>query len=431
MSLSPRISTTVLPFFTSCPRRCFAGVSIPDVGEGRRRRRRVLRVDRLPNNYDVTEFLSSHSAYKIERIDFSSNSVDLRFFQPVDAEERKGRWHKSQRYKDEQMSFVGPSRPVVDAGIIARIGALHASRRLVIPGEWTVQTLQDLFTPYGAVCFAGVKENRGVVEFLNITDAIEAYEALQQRGVVFRRDPDSVGTTPRTVHITSIQKHQVEDNVLATLRAVKRSTGLSLRYDADKETMDIEFFDKDEADTFLSHFEPILAEQQNFTATAVETPNLHPTMALALNLGAKRALRIGLRSKKASDANASLVQTVLSQFGEVMSVRYRASVPAPYSSLVVFFADVYAAMNALIALEKGGYLLAPLAGCEVNFAKWDDVDDPPEVHRTIISGPTVTIPVPSEELFVEVPQKRREYRYTLSSLSRERNAKPWQRSREQ
>ncbi len=53
--------------------------------KGRRRRRRVLRVDRLPNNYDVTEFLSTHSAYRIERIDFSPNSVDLRFFRPVDA----------------------------------------------------------------------------------------------------------------------------------------------------------------------------------------------------------------------------------------------------------------------------------------------------------------------------------------------------------
>ncbi|SJL00804.1 uncharacterized protein ARMOST_04118 [Armillaria ostoyae] len=432
MSLSPRISTTVLSFFTSCPRpsrRCFAaGASIPDTGEGRRRRRRVLRVDRLPNNYDVTEFLSTHSAYRIERTDFSPNSVDLRFFRPVDAEERKGRWHKTQRYKDEQMRFVGPSRPVVDAGIVARIGALHASRRLEIPGEWTVQTLQDLFTPYGAVCFAGVRENRGVVDFLNIADAIKAYEALQQHNVAFRRDPDRVGTTPRTVHITGIQRNQVEDHVLTTLRAVKRSTGLSLRHDADKETMDIEFFDKDEADTFLSHFQPILAEQKNLAATAVETPNLHPMTALALNLGAKRALWIGLRSKKANDADASLVRTVLSQFGKVMSVRYRASVPAPYSSLVVFFTDVYAAMNALIGLEKGGHLLAAFAGCEVNFAKWDGITDPPEVQRTIISGPTVTIPVPSEELFVEVLQKRREYRYTLSSLSRERNAKPWQRS---
>ncbi len=105
-------------------------------------------------------------------------------------------------------------------------------------------------------------------------------------------------------------------------------------------------------------------------------------------------------------------------------------------------------MNALIGLENGGHLLAAFAGCEVNFAKWDGIEDSPEVQRTIISGPTVTIPVPSEELLyvfstylscyyspcsrsVEVPKKRQEYRYTLASLSRERNAKPWQRSREQ
>ncbi len=259
MSLSPRISSTVLPFFTSCSRpsrRCFAaGASTPDTGEGRRRRRRVLRVDRLPNNYDVTEFLSTHSAYRIERIDFSPNSVDLRFFRPVDAEERKGRWHKNQRYKDEQMSFVGPSRPVVDVGIIARIGAWHASRRLIIPGEWTVQTLQDLFTPYGAVCYAGVRENRGVVEFLNIADAIKVIDPVVFVYLwflisTFRRTRlcNSItlcfaeirtvwGTTPRKVHITGIQRNQVEDHVLTTLRAVKRSTGLSLRHDADKETM--------------------------------------------------------------------------------------------------------------------------------------------------------------------------------------------------
>ncbi|KAK0497019.1 hypothetical protein EDD18DRAFT_1164987 [Armillaria luteobubalina] len=326
------------------------------------------------------------------------------------------------------MSFVGPSRPMVDAGIVARIGALHASRRLMVPGEWTVQTLQDLFTPYGDVCFAGVRENRGIVDFLNIVDAIKAYEALQKHNVAFRRDPETVGTTPRTVHITGIQRNQVEDHVLTTLRAVKRSTGLSLRHDADKETLDIEFLDKDEADTFLSQFQPILTEQKNFTATAVETPNLHPMMAFALSLGAKRALWIGLRNKKANDDNVSLIRTVLSQFGEVMSIRYRASVPVPYASLVVFFADVYAAMNALIGLEKGGNLLAPFAGSEVNFDKWDG-EDPPEVQRTVISG--LTIPVPSQELFVEVPPKRRDYRYTLSSLSRERNAKPWQRSREQ
>ncbi|KAK0484055.1 hypothetical protein IW261DRAFT_1561832 [Armillaria novae-zelandiae] len=410
MSLSPKISTTLLPFFTSCPRpsrRCFtAGAYIPDTGDGQRKRRRVLRVDHLPNNYDVAEFISSDDAHRIERIDFSPKSVDLRFFRPVDAEERKGRWHKTQRYKDEQMSFVGPSRPMVDAGIVARIGALHASRRLMVPGEWTVQKLQDFFTPYGAVCFAGVRENRGIVDFLNITDAIKAYEALQKHNVAFRRDPDTVGTTPRT-----------------------RSTGLSLRHDTDKETMDIEFFDKDEADTFLSHFQPILADQKNLTATAIETRNLHPMMAFALNLGAKRALWIGLLNKKASDDNVSLIRTVLSQFGEVMSVSYRASVPVPYASLVIFFADVYAAMNALICLEKGGQLLAPFAGSEVNFDKWAGVEDPPEVQRTIISG--LTLPVPSEELFVEVPQKRRGHRYTLSSLSRGRNAKPWQRSREQ
>ncbi|KAK0211109.1 hypothetical protein DFS33DRAFT_1379079 [Desarmillaria ectypa] len=431
VSLSPR---TVLPFFTSCPRpsrRHFvARVSSPETGDGGRRRRRVLRVDHLPNNYDVTEFLSNQGAYRIERIDFSPNSVDLRFFRPVDAEERKGRWHQMQRFKDEQMSFVGPSRPVVDAGIIARIGAWHASRRLEIPGEWTVQALQDLFTPYGAVCFTGIRENRGLVDFLNIADAIKAYEALQQHKVAFRRDPDPVGTTPRTVHITGIQRNQVEDHVLTTLRAVKRSTGLSLRHDANKETMDIEFFDKDEADTFLSHFQPI-AEQKNLTATAVETPNLHPMTMLALNLGARRALWIGLRNKKAKDAKAHLVQTLLSQFGEVMFVRHRASVPVPYSSLIVFFTDVYAAMNALIGLEKGGHTLAAFAGCEVNFAKWEGIKDPPEVQRMIISGTTVTIPVPSEELFVEVPQNRREYRYTLSSLLRERNTKPWQRRREQ
>ncbi|KAK0488147.1 hypothetical protein EDD18DRAFT_1191471, partial [Armillaria luteobubalina] len=281
---------------------------------------------------------------------------------------------------------------------------LHASRRLMVPGERTVQTLQDLFTPYGDVCFAGVRENRGI-------------------------RPGDCGTTPRTVHITGIQRNQVEDHVLSTLRSVKRSTGLSLCHGADKETMDIEILDKDEADTFLFQFQPILAEQKNLTATAVETANLNPMTAFALSLGAKRALWLGLQNKKASDDNVSLIRTVLSQFGEVMSIRYRASVPVPYASLVVFFADVYAAMNALIGLEKGGNLLAPFAGSEVKSAKWNGVEDPPEVQRAVISG--LTIPVPSQELFVEVPPKRRDYRYTLSSLSQERNAKPWQRSREQ
>ncbi|KAG7448079.1 uncharacterized protein BT62DRAFT_930160 [Guyanagaster necrorhizus] len=428
LSFSPRISTTILLFVTSCPRpsiRCFVtGIPSPEAGDGRRRRRCVLRVRHLPKDYDVAEFVSS--SYMIERINFSPNSVDLRFFRPIDAEERKGRWKQTKRYKDEQMSFVGPSRPMVDAGIIARIGAWHASRRLEIPGQWTIQTLQDLFTPYGALCFTGVRENRGLVDFLNIADAIKAYEALQHHNVAFRRDPNPVGTTPRTVHITGIQKNQVEDYVLSSLRAVRHSTGLSLRHDADKETMDIEFFEKDEANTFLSHFQPI-AEQKIFTATAVETPNLHPMMVLALNLGARRALWIGLRNKKAKDATALLVQTVLSQFGEVMFVHHRSSVRAPYSSLVVFFTDVYAAMNALIGLEKGGHLLSAIAGCEVSFAKWEGIEDPPGVQRTVISGPTVTIPVPSEESFVEVPQGRREYRYTLSSLLREENAKPWQR----
>ncbi|KAK0207761.1 hypothetical protein IW262DRAFT_1469098 [Armillaria fumosa] len=203
----------------------------------------------------------------------------------------------------------------------------------------------------------------------------KAYKALQKHNVAFRRDPETV-----------------EDHVLSTLRSVKRSTGLSLHHGVDKETMDIEIL----ADTFLFQFQPILAEQKNLTATAVETANLNPMMAFALSLGAKQALWLGLQNKKASNDNISLIRTVLSQFGEVMSIRYCASVPVPYASLVVFFADVYAAMNALIGLEKGGNLLTPFAGSEVKFAKWNGVEDPPEVQRVVISG--LTIPVPSQEL---------------------------------
>ncbi|KAK0505496.1 hypothetical protein EDD18DRAFT_1129587 [Armillaria luteobubalina] len=249
------------------------------------------------------------------------------------------------------MSFVGPSCPMVDARIIMRIGALHASRRLMVLGEWTVQTLQDLFTPYGDVYFASV------------------YEALQKHNVAFHRDPET----------------------------------------------DIKFLDKDEADTFLFQFQPILAEQKNLTATAVETANLNPMTAFALSLGEKRALWLGLWNKKASDDNVSLIQTVLSQSGKMMSIRYHASVPVPYASLVVFFVE----------RRK----LALFAGSEVKFAKWNGVEDPPEVRRVVISG--LTIPVPSQELFVEVPPKRQDYWYTPSSLSQERNAKPWQQSQEQ
>ncbi|KAK0480998.1 hypothetical protein EDD18DRAFT_1205310 [Armillaria luteobubalina] len=224
------------------------------------------------------------------------------------------------------MGFVGPSCPMVDAGIIARIGALHAPRRLMVPGEWTVQTLQDLFTPYRDIYFAGVRENRGI-------------------------RPRDCGTTPQIVHLTGIQRNQVEDHILSTLHTVKHSMGLSLRHDMDKETMDIEFLDKDEADTFLFQFQPILAEQKDLTATAVETANLNPMTVFALSLGAKRALWLGLRNKKVSNDNS----------GEMMSIRYRTSVPVPYASLVVFFVGVYAAMNALIGLEKGGNLLFLLA----------------------------------------------------------------------